>query len=136
MFVEDVAAAFERSLEDVESFGKSYDLCGPRVYTLRELVEMRKRNYGRRRLIVGLNDAMSYAQASTMEPSVQADIARARHADDARQLLLDEGGQRLPLRISVRHRAYGAGSAVAARSESPRARYQELRERASRNSRR
>ena len=35
-----------RSLEDVESFGKSYDLCGPRVYTLRELVEMRKRNHG------------------------------------------------------------------------------------------
>ena len=66
-FVEDVARAFEASLEDVESFGKSYELCGPRVYTLRELVEYVAEVTGKRRPIIGLGDAASYAQALTME---------------------------------------------------------------------
>jgi uncharacterized protein YbjT (DUF2867 family) len=35
--VEDVAAAFQGLA--AWQFGKSYDLCGPRVYTLRELVD-------------------------------------------------------------------------------------------------
>ena len=39
VFVEDVARAFAASLEDIGSHGKSYDLCGPKVYRLRELVE-------------------------------------------------------------------------------------------------
>jgi NADH dehydrogenase len=67
VFVENVAAAFEQSLEHVESFGKTYELCGPKVYTLRELVEYVGVVTGRQRWIVGLNDAASYAQARTME---------------------------------------------------------------------
>lgn len=67
VFVEDVAAAFVRGLTDLASHGRSYDLCGPRVYTLRELVEYVGRVTGRRRLIVGLNDALSYCQALAME---------------------------------------------------------------------
>jgi len=67
VFVEDVARAFEASLEKVDSFGKSYDLCGPELYTLRELVEYVGEVTGRRRLVVGLNDSLSYSQALTME---------------------------------------------------------------------
>jgi NADH dehydrogenase len=65
--VEDVAAALVRSLADLDSIGRSYDLCGPRVYTLRELVETVAAVTGRRRLVVGLNDTLSYYQALAME---------------------------------------------------------------------
>jgi uncharacterized protein YbjT (DUF2867 family) len=67
VFVEDVAAAFVRSLEDVKSFGNSYDLCGPKIYTLRELVEYVGRTVGHARPIIGLNDTLSYWQAFAME---------------------------------------------------------------------
>ncbi|OGA44242.1 MAG: NAD-dependent dehydratase [Betaproteobacteria bacterium RIFCSPLOWO2_12_FULL_62_13] len=67
VFVEDVAAAFVTSLEDPASLGQSYDLCGPKVYTLRELVEFAGRTTGRARPVIGLNDTLSYWQAFAME---------------------------------------------------------------------
>ena len=39
VYVEDVAQAFVAALEDSRTFGQRYDLCGPKVYTLREVVE-------------------------------------------------------------------------------------------------
>jgi len=67
VFVDDVGAAFVKGLGDLASHGRSYDLCGPHVYTLRELVEYVGRATGRRRMIIGLGDAMSYCQALVME---------------------------------------------------------------------
>jgi NADH dehydrogenase len=67
VFVEDVATAFARSLVDPESAGKSYDLCGPRVYRLRELIEFVGAVTGRPRPVIGLNDMLSYWQAFAME---------------------------------------------------------------------
>ncbi len=67
VFVEDVAAAFARGLKDIETVGKSYDLCGPKVYHLRELVEFVGAITGRPRPVIGLNDKLSYWQAFAME---------------------------------------------------------------------
>jgi NADH dehydrogenase len=67
VFVEDVAAAFVKSLADPGGAGKSHDLCGPRVYTLRGLVEYVGAVTGRKRPIIGLNDSLSYLQAFSME---------------------------------------------------------------------
>jgi uncharacterized protein YbjT (DUF2867 family) len=67
VFVEDVARAFVQSLDLPETIGQSYDLCGPRVYTLRELVEYVGRLIGRQRPIIGLGDGLSYLQAFAME---------------------------------------------------------------------
>jgi NADH dehydrogenase len=67
VFVEDVAAAFATSLEDVKSFGQSYDLCGPKIYTLRELLEYVGRIAGHGQPVVGLGDRLSYWQAYAME---------------------------------------------------------------------
>ncbi len=67
VFVEDVAAVFVKSLEDPGSFGKGYDLCGPKVYTLRELVEFAGAATGHPRPVIGLNDTLSYWQAFAME---------------------------------------------------------------------
>jgi NADH dehydrogenase len=67
VYVEDVAAAFVKSLAGLQSAGQSYDLCGPRVYTLRELVEYVGAVTGRKRPIIGLNDTLSWCQAAIME---------------------------------------------------------------------
>ncbi|HKA39638.1 MAG TPA: complex I NDUFA9 subunit family protein [Burkholderiales bacterium] len=67
VYVEDVAQAFVKSLGDLASAGKSYDLCGPRAYRLRELVDYVGQITGRRRWIIGLNDSLSYLQALAME---------------------------------------------------------------------
>jgi NADH dehydrogenase len=67
VYVEDVARVFAESVTRLESFGQSYDLTGPKVYTLRELVARVGEMTGHRRPIVGLNDSLSYLQARVLE---------------------------------------------------------------------
>lgn len=67
VFVEDVSTAFVHSLEDFDTFGRRYDLCGPKIYTLRELVEFVGAATGHRKPVIGLNDTLSYWQALLME---------------------------------------------------------------------
>jgi NADH dehydrogenase len=49
--VDDVARAIVTSLHDAHTFGQRYDLCGPRVYTLRQLVECVVRTAGLRTVV-------------------------------------------------------------------------------------
>lgn len=67
VWVEDIAAAVVSSLQRSETRGKSYNLCGPRVYTLRELVTYAARCAGASPRIIGLNPAFSWLQAWMME---------------------------------------------------------------------
>jgi len=67
VYVEDVARAVVHSLTDRDSIGKRYDLCGPRVYTLRELVKFAGRASGHPRLVIGLNAKYSLLQAWMFE---------------------------------------------------------------------
>lgn len=67
VFVEDVAQAFVASLDKSETVGQIYSLCGPQVYTLRELVQVVADTLGCPRPIIGLNDRFSYLQAWAME---------------------------------------------------------------------
>jgi uncharacterized protein YbjT (DUF2867 family) len=67
VYVEDVVRAFVESLDNHKTFGQRYDLCGPKVHTLREIVEYVARLIGKRVCIIGLNDALSYLQAAALE---------------------------------------------------------------------
>lgn len=67
VWVEDVATAVVASLDHPESQGQTYPLCGPREYTLRELVATTGRLSGHPRPILGLPLALSYLQAFIME---------------------------------------------------------------------
>lgn len=68
VYVGDVVEAFTRALEDdEETVGKRYELCGPEVYTLRELVEYTARTLGIRRRIIGLGRGLSKLQARVLE---------------------------------------------------------------------
>ncbi|MEQ1590894.1 MAG: complex I NDUFA9 subunit family protein [Thiobacillaceae bacterium] len=67
VYVGDVARAFVDSLDKLATFGKTYDLCGPEVYTLQELVRYVGTATGHQRTIVPLCDRLSYLQAWAME---------------------------------------------------------------------
>lgn len=56
-----------RSLTLRASFGQCYSLCGPHVYTLRQLVRYTARVMGVHRLIIGLPRRLSWLQAAIME---------------------------------------------------------------------
>jgi NADH dehydrogenase len=67
VYVEDVARAFVQSLENPATYGQAYDLCGPRVYTLQQLVAYVAQLQGARRPLFSLNDRLSYFQAWLLE---------------------------------------------------------------------
>lgn len=67
VYVLDVARAFADSLADPDTYGMIYSLCGPRVYTLAELVTLAGRHTGHAPWIVPLGDRLSYAFARVME---------------------------------------------------------------------
>ena len=69
VFVEDVARAMVDTLPDPAHVGKRYDLCGPRSYTLQELVEFTARCTGRNRVVVPLPDFAARMQGLAFDLS-------------------------------------------------------------------
>lgn len=67
VFVGDVAHCITQAVDDDRTRGARYDLCGPKVYTLRELVQYVGQVTGRERLIVPLGSALSRLQATVLE---------------------------------------------------------------------
>lgn len=67
IWVEDVASIFVNSIRNADTYAKSYDLVGPKVYSLRELVQQTMQVLGKNRPIIGLSDKLSYVQAWFME---------------------------------------------------------------------
>ncbi len=67
VYVGDVVAAFLRSLDDPACFGQTYQLCGPQVVSLRELVQIVAEATATRRRLIGLSDMLSKAQARIMD---------------------------------------------------------------------
>ena len=67
VFVEDVAKAITNILSDPGTVGQTYELDGPRVYTLRELVNMTLQLMGKRRLLVAVPFAVAEIQARLFE---------------------------------------------------------------------
>jgi NADH dehydrogenase len=67
VFVEDVAEWVARCLDEPASFGQTYELCGPRVYTLRRLVEYVGELTGHPARVLPLPPALAYLQAWVFE---------------------------------------------------------------------
>lgn len=129
VFVDDVARAFVLGLENSGTFGQCYELGGPQVYTLRALVQYVADVLGRKRLIIGLNDRLSYLQAYFMEFSplklLSRDNIKSMQVDNvcAGAFPAEFGFQPTPLEAVVPE--YLAG-------DNPRLVYDRLRRRAGR----
>ncbi|HTT13882.1 MAG TPA: complex I NDUFA9 subunit family protein [Burkholderiaceae bacterium] len=67
VWVEDVARAIANCVDNDATYRKSYELAGPRIYTLRELVEFAARAAGHPRPVIALPDGLARWQARLME---------------------------------------------------------------------
>ena len=67
VFVGDVAACFTQAVVDDQTIGKRYALCGPKVYTLEELVRYVADTSGHPRSILPLGPGLANLQARVME---------------------------------------------------------------------
>lgn len=67
IYVEDVAQAFVAALHNDRTAGKCYELAGPKVYTLRELVRLAGEFSGHPRPVIGLLPVLARLQAWPLE---------------------------------------------------------------------
>ena len=67
VYVSDVAQAFVKSISMSETIGRVFDLAGPRVYTLAELVNFAGMVGGRKSMIIPLPKPLAYLQAGLLE---------------------------------------------------------------------
>jgi NADH dehydrogenase len=130
VFVEDVALCFVASLEREESHGRTYELVGPKVYTLRELVEYAGRTAGHARPVIGLSDRLSYLQARMMEFMPVQIMSR----DNYHSMQLPNTSDQ-PLPFGFEATPLEAVAPVYLKGYYPRSRYSEFRYYAGRKSR-
>ncbi len=81
----DVADALVDSLNDSASYGQTYELVGPRTYTLRELVDYARELTGSNATVVPLSEGWAYLQAGLMwlapNPMLSPDNLRSMQVD-------------------------------------------------------
>lgn len=67
VYIGDVVTAFVNAIDANEAVAQTYSLCGPNVYTLRELIAYAGSLLGRRPLIIGLPEPLARIQAGLLE---------------------------------------------------------------------
>lgn len=86
VYVEDVAKVVWHCLTDSTAGGCTFDVAGPSVYTLRQLVEHVCALIGKRRLIIPLPERVAMLQAALMElapaPLMSRDNVRSMRVDN------------------------------------------------------
>lgn len=126
VYVGDVASAFDMALQRRESIGAAYDLCGPKVYTLRELASFVAHATGRRRLVFSADTPLTYVMAFIAECLP----GKLMSVDNVRSMQIDS--------VCARGCAFPFGIAPAAlesvapawlAQRTPRGRYAQLRDR-------
>lgn len=94
--VRDVARCIVHALGDDGAIGQTYTLCGPKVYTMRELVKMTGRAIGAERCVVGLPGPLASLQALALELAPGATLMSR---DNLRSMQVDsvcDAGSPLP----------------------------------------
>lgn len=83
--VDDVAHAFTRALHTPATEGQTYDLCGPKIYSLREIVEYTASVLDIKPRIIPLSDTLAYFQAAVLSLLPN----KLMSADNVRSMELD-----------------------------------------------
>lgn len=92
VYVGDVAQRFVDALEDRSTFGRRFNLCGPEVWTLREVVDYIRELKGWRRLVIPLPDWVSRLQATVFEFVPGKPFSRDNFNSLQRDSVCPEGG--------------------------------------------
>ena len=67
VWVEDVASALVKCIEGISTIGKTFEACGPEIFTLKQLVQLAGQYSGHDKPVIGLPDALARIQAALME---------------------------------------------------------------------
>lgn len=67
IFIEDISKILTKSLWDKKTYGKVYELGGPDVYSLKEIIKQIIKSEKLQRIIIPLNKPLSYLFALSME---------------------------------------------------------------------
>ena len=125
VYAGDVARVFADALQRQDSIGQSYDLCGPRVYTMLELAQFVAHTTGHQRLIFGADSTLTNLMVFAMEclPGNMMSL------DNVRSMTVDSvcTGCDFPFGIVPQSLEAVAPSWLAYRT--PRGRYAQLRDR-------
>lgn len=127
VYVEDVVKVIMHALATPASAGQIYELAGPKVYTFKQLIQTVAQALDKRRLVIGLNQPLSYLQAWMMEWLPVKLMTR----DNLRSMQVDNvSAQALP--FDIRPTALEAVMADFLSDQNPRNHYNQLRVRAGR----
>ncbi len=66
VFVGDVVEAFVVAIDDERTVGQRLELCGPKIYTLQQLVQYTAQQIGKRTRVVGIPDFMARLQGHAL----------------------------------------------------------------------
>lgn len=119
VYVGDIAEVVHRSLTDPASYGETYELAGPRIYTLRELVEYTSDLVGCPRPVLPLPEPLALLQARLMEFAPTPMMSR----DNVRSMRVDNVAHGAPLPFGLTPTALEAIAPTYLGNTSPRARY-------------
>lgn len=127
VFVGDVAEAIVRALDNPKSAGKTYEIGGPRVYSMREIFEIVLRETGRDRMLVPVPVSLAKFEAAFLgllpKPLLTVDQVKLLESDNICGLgvpgLADFGIQPTPLEahasaILARYRRQGRDATATA----------------------
>jgi NADH dehydrogenase len=92
VYVGDVVDRMEAALPDRRTFGDRYNLCGPEIWRLIDVVRYTRQLRGYRRLVLPLHDWVARVQASMMEFLPGKPFSRDNYASLQMDSVCPEGG--------------------------------------------
>lgn len=128
VYVEDVAEVAWQSLIRPEAASQTFELAGPAVYTLRQLVEYVSALVGKPRPVVPLPEGLAMLQARLMELAPQPLMSR----DNVRSMRVDNVAHGAPLPFGLQPTALEAVAPAWLGEAGPRAFYYPFRRHARR----
>jgi NADH dehydrogenase len=133
VYVEDVAKAFVKSLNDPRTYGQSYDLCGPKNYTLKQLVEYTATNIEVKRRIIALGKLTSLLQANIFEYAPGKPFSRDNYRSMQMDSVCKDNGEILKVMFNIVPSSIEAVVPRYLMENSCRRRYDEFRQHAHRD---
>lgn len=133
VYVEDIAKAFVKSLNDSRTYGQRYDLCGPKNYTLKQLVEYTADNIEVNRKIIALGKWLSLIQANVFQYVPGKPFTRDNYRSMKMDSICKDNGETLKSVFNITPRSIEAVVPRYLKGQSCRRRYDEFRQHAHRD---
>ncbi|MGD8811459.1 MAG: complex I NDUFA9 subunit family protein, partial [Thioalkalispiraceae bacterium] len=133
VYVEDVASAMVKSINDPGTYGKRYDLCGPKNYTLKQLLEFTARSIEVKRHVIALGKWTSLLQANLLQYAPGKPFSRDNYRSMQVDSICKDNGETLKTVFNITPSSIEAVVPRYLKAQSCRQRYDDFRQRAHRD---